>query len=85
MNSQTEGSGESYRWLEAAAIEVIRVFNFEAVVVLRPEFRRSTDEEAIIAWARENMAVYEVPRLITFVDTLPRSGTGKILWRTLQD
>jgi fatty-acyl-CoA synthase len=57
----------------------------KAVVVLRPEFRVSTDEEAIIAWARENMAAYKVPRLISFVDSLPRSGTGKILWRLLQE
>jgi len=57
----------------------------KAVVVLRPEARASTDEDSIIAWARENMAAYKVPRLISFVESLPRSGTGKILWRLLQE
>jgi len=26
-----------------------------------------------------------VPRVIAFVDTLPKSGSGKIQWRELQD
>jgi fatty-acyl-CoA synthase len=68
-----------------AAKDPYRGETVKAVIVLRPECRRSTGEEAIIAWARENMAAYKVPRLISFVDTLPRSGTGKILWRTLQE
>ena len=68
-----------------AAKDPYRGETVRAVVVLRPEFRVSTGEEAIIAWARENMAAYKVPRLISFVDALPRSGTGKILWRTLQE
>ena len=31
------------------------------------------------------MAAYKVPRLVDFADALPRSGTGKIQWRTLQE
>jgi fatty-acyl-CoA synthase len=31
------------------------------------------------------MAAYKIPRLVEFVDTLPRSGTGKIQWRLLQE
>ncbi len=30
------------------------------------------------------MAVYKAPRTVQFVDELPKSGTGKILWRELQ-
>jgi fatty-acyl-CoA synthase len=30
------------------------------------------------------MAVYKAPRFVEFVDTLPKSNTGKILWRELQ-
>jgi fatty-acyl-CoA synthase len=30
------------------------------------------------------MAVYKAPRHVRFVDHLPKSGTGKILWRELQ-
>ena len=39
----------------------------------------------IIQWARERMAAYKVPREIEFVDALPRSATGKIDWRLLQE
>lgn len=35
--------------------------------------------EAIIAWAKENMAGYKYPRTVEFRDTLPMNATGKIL------
>jgi fatty-acyl-CoA synthase len=31
------------------------------------------------------MAVYKYPRVIEFVDALPKSGAGKVLWRVLQE
>ncbi len=31
------------------------------------------------------MAAYKVPRVIEFVDTLPKSATGKVQWRLLQE
>jgi fatty-acyl-CoA synthase len=31
------------------------------------------------------MAVYKAPRIVEFMDALPKSGTGKILWRELQE
>jgi acyl-CoA synthetase (AMP-forming)/AMP-acid ligase II len=36
------------------------------------------DEAGMIAWARENMANYKVPRSVVFVDALPRTATGKL-------
>jgi fatty-acyl-CoA synthase len=36
-------------------------------------------------WCRENMAVYKVPRIVQFVDALPKSGSGKVMWRVLQE
>jgi fatty-acyl-CoA synthase len=36
-------------------------------------------------WARETMAAYKVPRQVEFLDVLPKSGTGKIMWRVLQE
>jgi fatty-acyl-CoA synthase len=30
------------------------------------------------------MAAYKVPRLVAFVESLPKSGSGKIQWRELQ-
>ena len=40
---------------------------------------------AIVAWARDHMAAYKIPRIIEFVDALPKSGTGKVMWRALQE
>jgi fatty-acyl-CoA synthase len=57
----------------------------KAVVVPRSEWRGRIDAQAIIDWCRENMAAYKVPRIVEFVDTLPKSGAGKIMWRELQD
>jgi fatty-acyl-CoA synthase len=57
----------------------------KALLVLRPEFRGRIDHETIIAWCREHMAAYKVPRIIAFVDSLPKSGSGKIQWRELQE
>ena len=53
------------------------------MVVRKPGNEVSADE--IIRWAHEKMAAYKVPRLVEFVETLPKSGTGKVMWRTLQE
>jgi fatty-acyl-CoA synthase len=55
----------------------------KALVVLR-EGAGATPEE-IIAWARDKMSAYKVPSVIEIVDSLPRSGTGKVQWRELQE
>jgi fatty-acyl-CoA synthase len=57
----------------------------KAVIVLRPEWRGKIEAQPIIDWCRENMAAYKVPRVIEFVDALPKSGAGKIMWRELQE
>jgi fatty-acyl-CoA synthase len=57
----------------------------KALVVLREEWRARVDEAALIAWCREKMAAYKVPRVIEFVAALPKSGSGKIQWRELQE
>ncbi len=41
--------------------------------------------EALDAWCRERMAAYKVPRGFELRVTLPRSATGKIAWRELQE
>jgi fatty-acyl-CoA synthase len=56
----------------------------KAVVVLRDTHKAATAEE-IITWCRETMAVYKVPRVVQFVDALPKSGSGKVMWRALQE
>ena len=56
----------------------------KAVAVLRAG-HQDTKAEDIIAWCRDNMAVYKVPRIVEFVDALPKSGSGKVMWRALQE
>ena len=56
----------------------------KAVIVLRPTHKDTTPEE-LIAWCRENMAAYKVPRAVDLVDALPKSGSGKVMWRLLQE
>jgi fatty-acyl-CoA synthase len=56
----------------------------KAVIVLKSS-ARGTAPEAIIDWARGRMAAFKVPRVVEFVDELPKTATGKILWRKLQE
>jgi fatty-acyl-CoA synthase len=57
----------------------------KAFIVLKPEATGRVSAEQIIEWARAHMAVYKVPRMVELIDALPRSGTGKIQWRALQE
>ena len=57
----------------------------KALVVLRPEQQAKVSELDIINWSHEHMAAYKSPRLVEFVNALPKSGSGKILWRELQE
>jgi fatty-acyl-CoA synthase len=57
----------------------------KAVVVLRQDRKGQVSEQDIIDWCRENMAVYKMPRVVSFVDALPKSGSGKVMWRALQE
>ena len=73
---------------EACVIAVRDAYRGEtvkAVVVLRAEARATATAQDLIAWAREHMAAYKVPRLVEFVDALPKSGSGKVMWRLLQE
>jgi len=56
----------------------------KALVVLKSAAKNTSSQE-IIDWAREKMAAFKVPRVVEFVDELPRTATGKILWRKLQE
>ena len=53
-----------------------------AVVVLAPAAELSDDD--VVAFARQHLASYKVPRSISFLDELPRTGSGKILKRELR-
>ncbi|MEP7301505.1 MAG: long-chain fatty acid--CoA ligase [Caldimonas sp.] len=68
-----------------SAKDAYRGETVKAIVVLRTEARDSTQAEDIIGWAKQNMAAYKVPKIVQFVDALPKSGSGKVMWRLLQD
>ena len=45
----------------------------------------ASDEEALKAHVKTNLARYKVPRDIVFLDELPRNPTGKVLKRKLAE
>ncbi len=68
-----------------ATYDAYRGESVKAVVVLRETAVGSVSEADIVAWCREHMAVYKAPRVVQFVQSLPKSGSGKLMWRTLQE
>jgi fatty-acyl-CoA synthase len=68
-----------------AAKDAHRGETVKAVVVLRPTHKGKISENDIIEWTRQNMAAYKHPRIVEFVDALPKSATGKVQWRALQE
>ena len=71
---------------EAAVVGVPDGYRGETVkafVSLRPG--ASADADELIAFCRERMAAYKYPRIIEFVDELPKTASGKVLRRVLRD
>jgi long-chain acyl-CoA synthetase len=70
--------------LEAATIGVHDAYRGETVkafVVVKPG--ETLTEQEVINYCRENLAPYKVPKIIEFIDELPKSAVGKILRRKL--
>ena len=73
--------------LEACVIGVFddkRGETVKALVVLEEDQRGAVTEQQVIDWAHAHMAVYKSPRIVEFVLSLPKSGSGKVQWRELQ-
>jgi long-chain acyl-CoA synthetase len=68
----TVGIPDAYRG------ETVKVF-----VVLKPG-QTATDQE-IIAFCKEKLAPYKVPRFVEFRNEIPKSAVGKILRKILRD
>jgi len=66
-----------------AARDPYRGETVKAVIVKRPGAEATAED--IIGWAQQKMAAYKVPKLVEFVQALPKSATGKVMWRTLQE
>jgi len=54
-----------------------------AVCVARPGIRPTDD--GLIAFCREHLGGFKIPRRFAFVDALPRNASGKVLKRTLRE
>jgi len=74
--------------MEACVIATTDAHRGETVkclVALKETYRGKVTEQEIIAWASQNMAAYKYPRLVEFIESLPKSATGKVQWRALQE
>jgi len=68
-----------------AAKDAHRGETVKALVVLKPPARGRVKPGDIVAWAKEKMAAFKAPRVVEFVEALPKTATGKIFWRKLQE
>ena len=70
--------------IEAAVVGIAHEHYGEevaAVVVVRSSSPQ--DGPAITTWSRERLSAYKIPRVVQFVDELPKGSTGKILKRAI--
>ena len=49
-----------------------------------PKTGVEANEDDILAYCREHLAAYKVPRAVQFVDDLPKTSTGKVMRRELK-
>jgi len=42
-------------------------------------------QEDVVTYCKENLAAYKVPKIIEFIEELPKSAVGKILRRKLKE
>jgi fatty-acyl-CoA synthase len=66
-----------------AARDPYRGETVKAVIVKKPAAEATAED--IMQWAHAKMAAYKVPKMVEFVDALPKSATGKVMWRALQE
>jgi fatty-acyl-CoA synthase len=50
-----------------------------------PREGHSVDPESVIAWARQRIAGFKVPKSVDIIPALPRNPTGKIMRRALRE
>jgi long-chain acyl-CoA synthetase len=72
--------------LEVCTIGVPDAYRGETVktfVVVRPG--QALTEQEVKDFCRQTLAAYKVPKIVEFLDALPKSAVGKILRRELRD
>jgi len=71
--------------MEVACIGVPNEKSTEMVKIFVVKKDPTLTAERILAYCRENLTGYKVPKMIEFRDELPKSNVGKILRRPLRD
>ncbi|MEL7536831.1 MAG: AMP-binding protein [Pseudomonadota bacterium] len=71
--------------VEAAAVGIPDEKSGELVKLFVVSNDPSLDAKAVIAYCKENLTGYKVPKLVEFRDDLPKTNVGKILRRELRD
>lgn len=71
--------------LEAAAIGIPDAKSGEVVKIFVVKKDNSLTKNEVIAYCRENLTGYKVPKEVEFKDELPKTNVGKILRRELRD
>jgi long-chain acyl-CoA synthetase len=56
----------------------------KAHLVLKDSYRGRVSSAEIVAFCRERMADYKTPRILEFVESLPKSHVGKVLRKNLR-
>jgi long-chain acyl-CoA synthetase len=69
---------------EAAVVGVPHESHGEEVKAVVVANDTGLDAAAVIAYCKENLAAYKYPRIVEFLDELPKGSTGKILKRELK-
>jgi fatty-acyl-CoA synthase len=54
-------------------------------VALAPGQAGAVSADEIVSWCRDNLAHFKCPKSVEFVDSLPRTTTGKVLKRELRE
>jgi len=71
--------------IEAACIGVPNKKTGEAVKLFVVKSNPSLNEKEIIAYCKENLAAYKIPKQIEFINELPKTNVGKVLRRKLRE
>jgi long-chain acyl-CoA synthetase len=69
--------------LEAGVVGVRTEATGEAVKAVIVKKNKQLTEDAVIAYCRERLTAYKVPKIIEFRDELPKTNVGKVLRRKL--
>jgi long-chain acyl-CoA synthetase len=71
--------------LEAAAIGIDDPQSGEVVKLFVVRKDPALTEADVIAYCRENLTGYKVPRVVEFIKELPKTNVGKVLRRALKE